>query len=304
MAESTAESNGCCPPGALGYLPEGDYVPKGHVVTLPESASRKFSCRVYVTGLKDVNDKSEWQNKPVLMLFHDVLGQFSGRHRLLCDTFAEKLGGIVVLPDLMKTRGLLDGEADARGEDGKWTMTGMGFNLTTVKLVWSMLSGGMVSFMGEFPWDGDLVPCFKEQILPFLKEKGNVTKFAVGGFCWGGWVTAKFCADPELSKYATCGLHWHPSVAMTEGYFKGDDIQIAKEAKCPQYICTTSMEPKTWQVDQAAHKAYLETLGADKVLFEATKEQHGFMTRGTGETTMKEIEMQINKSVEWMKTYF
>ena len=303
MAEAIT-SNGCCPPGALGFLPEGDYVPKGHVVNLPESASRKFGCRVYITGLKDVNNKNEWKNKPILMLCHDVLGQFSGRHRLLCDTFAEKLRGIVILPDLMKNRGVVDSEADARGENGKWTMTGMGFNWTTVKLVWSMIAGGMVSYMGEFPWDSDLVPCFKEQILPYLKEKGDVTKFAIGGFCWGSWVTGKFCADPELSKYATCGIHWHPSVEMVEQHFKGDDIQVAKDAKCLQYVLATPMEPKNWQPEGAAHEAYVEKLSADKVVFEATKEQHGFMTRGTTKTAMKEVEIQINKSVKWMQKYF
>ena len=72
------------------------------------------------------------------------------------------------------------------------------------------------------------------EVLEFAQgEFGKEGKIAVLGFCFGGWLVARVCSDPDLKKSLSvnlaCGIGCHLSWIVENIFHWGRDTDIAKE---------------------------------------------------------------------------
>jgi dienelactone hydrolase len=250
------------------------------------------------TGEEVLDTWTNAENKRVLLLAHDICGPFSGRHRQLCDEFAERLGAIVVLPDFFEMKGLCGGY-----EDEPTGPTKVGFNWFTVQFLWKLLlTKGAEHFLEEFDWKSRKI-ILQDQILPFFKAKG-IARFSMMGFCWGSWLVMKACASPEVQPYIKCALHFHPAVDKTEK--DGNDLALCQQVACPQFLLSTRMEPVTWRPGGAAEELLKANSKVSEVVWTQTEtEMHGFMTRATMDnaTSKEEVAKGIAAAIEFLERH-
>ncbi|CAE7218610.1 unnamed protein product, partial [Symbiodinium natans] len=252
-----------------------DYKPKGEHFELPGVASRSASCKLYVVGAASTDET--WRDKgPVLVMWSDSFGPFSGMHRKLADEFSARTGGIALLPDPFEGSGGLIpqyGEEDDKPNQ-------LGCNIFTWNLIIGFIWNGR-SFMKRYPWDGNLECLCKDQLIPYLRSKG-VEKFAMLGFCYGSWIIMKACNDDAIAEHVTCGIHFHPASELLEKTaFGRDDVGLCRTCKRPQLMHATKQESDNWKPDGAAHKALQENENVPEVQFSLARStmSHGFMTR-------------------------
>jgi dienelactone hydrolase len=307
---STTEEAATTTTGWTPYL-SNEAAPQGHVVELEACESRDKPCHLYITEGFVVDDDStieKTKNQPVVVMIHDIFGPNSGRHRQLADEWAKRIEGVVVLVDCYQGQGLVP---EPTSEDSQQPPRRMlGFNLFTAKTLWKYASGGATAFLKEYPFDTDLLPLLKNQVLPFLINKYQVETFGMVGFSWGSWVVMKACAHPEIAKYISCACHFHPSIQSTETIWGGDDLHLCRKVSCPQYFLVTTSEPKEWWPSGEAQDTLQKNRNIPYASVEfniSPTEIHGFMTRGSTildkESTVTEIERGVKTSTTFLLKY-
>lgn len=251
-----------------------EYLPKGEMVTVGEKLP------VYVAR------PAGSCNRAVIM-FSDMFGVYTGRHRQFCDQLAED-GYFTVCPDFFF--------------EAPYMPNAPQFGVScscAFKFLFGILCGGFRKNTRNFHmWDPKLKALVMDVLVPWMQAQG-AQSFASVGFCWGSYGVAKTCMHPELFK---CGMSFHPS---TEGYCKDtgeDHIQLCRDVKVPQLCVSTAMESEAWRPNGAAHKACQEALPGKEVKFELeAKQQHGFMTRSL--TTEPESLAAVKRGWDMMLTF-
>jgi dienelactone hydrolase len=226
-------------------------------------------------------EKVVGSGKTAIVIIHDVFGLHTGRHKQIADEFAAA-GYYVVVPDFYNTAqtggGLYGKEEYGYGFGSLSNMT------LTRKILSSLFGGGMAAYFKLTPW-AHCKGIYEGKVTPYLNGKG-VSKIAVVGFCWGAWVGYHIAADGNK---VVANVAIHPSVDMAAVTFKEDEDQLVSDAsKVPTLVCSTSLEPATWQPGGKANQtmeAAATKLGKDPkkhILWQHYPNQlHGFMTRGT-----------------------
>ncbi|CAJ1328266.1 unnamed protein product [Effrenium voratum] len=265
-------SMACCPAGAEPLREMKDYKPK-HTMLKIES----LSC--YVATPKVNTTKA-------VIVFADMFGVHTGRHKQFCDMLAEK-GYLAVCPDFFALK-------------GRYTLCAPSFGMNyccAAEFLLKFFTGYMDRKTRTFAWDTFMKQKVMDELLPWMKTSHGVQSFAALGFCWGTYGSLKCAAYPEFR----CCVGFHPS---NEGFCKAakeDDLQACREIKCPQLMIATKGESARWKPEGEAHKACLAAMPG-QVTWDVVEANHGYMSRG--DTAQPETLEAATKGVERMMAFF
>lgn len=198
-----------------------------------------------------------------VIMFADMFGVHTGRHKQFCDMLAEN-GFMAVCPDFLEKSPYMS----------RCTPTfGMNY-CCAMEFLCLLVCGGFDRNTRTFAWDTYLKAKVMDEVLVFMKSKG-VQNFGAVGFCWGTYGAMQCAAFPDFK----CCAGFHPS---NEGFCKAtkeDDLEVCRKIKCPQLMISTKNESARWKADGEAHKACLAALPG-KVTWKSSEQNHGYMTRG------------------------
>mmetsp|Transcript_100575 Transcript_100575/g.284903 ORF Transcript_100575/g.284903 Transcript_100575/m.284903 type:complete len:276 (+) Transcript_100575:117-944(+) len=261
----------CCPPGAEPLLDMAGYKPKGEMV-----------------AMHDVQCYVSWPAEGAtfaVIVFQDVFGIHSGRHKQFCDMVAEKGYGAVA-PDFTGTNPYVRNPP----QYGCSFCCFFGF-------FFGIFSGRFRRKTMELSWDNSMGRIVLDCVVPWIKQKG-ATKLATVGFCFGGYGAMHCGRFPEIF---SSSASFHPS---TEGFCKStkeDDLALCRAVKVPQLVVATSMESARWKPGGDAQAACEDSGTATTWLLEE-KQRHGFMMRG--DTSNAETLAAIKKYMDTMFEFF
>lgn len=232
---NTAEA-ACCPAGSLPALDISDMeAPLGKVVEMS-------GVRVYIT------DKAD-EAKRAIIMFSDVWGFGSGRHRALCDYFAEHLGAAVYLPALQPQtpKYFKDKKGNPQqGPDNDGLPLNFPFNGDTIPdlMKWAALN----------PWSD-----VKAKVDVVMKEicSKNFARIDTMGFCWGVW--AAFHASADYTGMFSSHVGFHPSVQVEAIFESNVDGSNPWNGK----LIEIDVNPVTALANTVDHPVYLMPAGND-----------------------------------------
>jgi len=239
----------CCPEGAEPLREMKDYKPKHSMV-------RVNSLNCYVATPAQSTTKG-------IIMFADMFGVHTGRHKQFCDMLAEN-GFMAVCPDFLEKSPYMSKSTPSFGMNYCCAM----------EFLCLLVCGGFDRNTRTFAWDTYLKAKVMDEVLVFMKSKG-VQSFGAVGFCWGTYGAMQCAAFPEFK----CCAGFHPS---NEGFCKAtkeDDLEVCRKIKCPQLMISTKNESARWKPEGEAHKACLAALPG-KVTWKSSEQNHGYMTRG------------------------
>ena len=196
---------------------------------------------------------------PVVVIFTDVFGWQSGRHRAVCDDLARRGRGRwkVVMPDLFR------GDPPAVLPDG-WCgvfrrLPRMAREvLQAPRMLWHLRRTWTEARVVDAEVFSRLLPHLRECAeaerggqgegtdaggFPGLYGYDDSLRLACMGFCFGGWVVAKSCCREEEGVAGgggfACGVGAHPSwnVELLHG---GGERAIAERVRCPMLLMPAS----------------------------------------------------------------
>mmetsp|Transcript_3031 Transcript_3031/g.4721 ORF Transcript_3031/g.4721 Transcript_3031/m.4721 type:complete len:275 (-) Transcript_3031:469-1293(-) len=243
-------SNGpppCCPAGAEPMMIVRDYVPRGEMVMLGNMP-------VYVASPPSPSTRG-------VVMFTDMFGVHTGRHKQLCDRLAEE-GLLVACPDFFV--------------ENPYFVNAPAYGCTVccmASLIFKLVTGKLDENTRTHTWDASLKEKVVGTLLPWMKDKG-AKEFASIGFCWGAYGAMKCAALQEFR----CSAVFHPSV---DGFCKSageDDLQICRELKCPTLVVATKQEKPAWLPGGPAQAACEEAVPG-QVTFRTEALNHGYMVR-------------------------
>lgn len=210
-----------------------------------------------------------------LIVCEDISGIDSGRTKEIADRFAENIGCLVVLPELL-------------GD------------------IWPESYGAPA--LCNMPWfipflrrNNDLVTTkrFQDSILPFLLEQG-ATKFAFVGFCLGGCIGTALASDKRFICGATCHAAFQGF-----GIAGGHTLEeVISAVKCPMLLLPTSNDPKIAQPDGIVHKILVEKAKVECNIEPYSEQVHGFVNRGDikDEKVSRDVEKALTRVESFIKS--
>lgn len=234
-----AAAGACCPPGSLPALKADNSNLKGKMVEMD-------GVRVYIT------DKAD-EAKRAIIMFSDVWGFGSGRHRNLCDYFAETLGAAVFLPGLQpQTPKYFDGQT---GPDNDGLPLDFPFNAETIPdlMKWAALN----------PWKD--VKAKMDVLMAHINTK-NYDRIDTMGFCWGVW--AAFHAAETYPGMFSSHVGFHPSVQV-ESIFATD---VTGKNPWNDKAIEIEVNPVTTLTNRVDHPVFLMPAGNDNKKLYGEKE--------------------------------
>jgi len=229
----------CCPPGSWGAVaPPAEYKNKGSMEAVGK-------IKAYVVRPSTPSNKA-------LICVPDIFGLDSGRTKAICDDYSEKLGCLVIMPDILGN--------DVYDMSWGWPNANMG------NMLWFMRWCTRHNPNKE-------IGVFKANVKPFL-EKEKIEKFACFTFCWGALIGAALSALPECKGQ----VGFHPSYNAFQATFFASKATILGSIKCPQLYLPGNN-------DIVKPNGEFDTFIREKTSQEVTvhvyeKEMHGFVNRG------------------------
>mmetsp|Transcript_66183 Transcript_66183/g.132799 ORF Transcript_66183/g.132799 Transcript_66183/m.132799 type:complete len:276 (+) Transcript_66183:70-897(+) len=240
----------CCPKDSEPLLLMKDYSALGEMITLNAS----LPC--YVARRADSTSRA-------VVMFSDMFGVHTGRHKQLCDDLAAD-GFIAVCPDFFV--------------DAPYMKRAPAYGSTlccVANFICGLASGSYAKNTKKHTWDATLRVKVMDIVVPWLQSQG-ARDFAAVGFCWGSYGSQKCGAQPVFK----CCASFPPA---TDGFCKNvgeDDLQVCREATCPQLMVVTKTESDRWQPGSVAHKASEEATQGRLTWKLEGAASHGYMTRG------------------------
>lgn len=268
----------CCPGQSEGFLPQDpSYKARGTMVDIGGGLN------AYVVGSS---------NKRSVVMFHDIFGMHSGRHKQIADELAAR-GFLVVMPDFFQTQG---GGLFGR-EAGR--MYGNSFG-TFMKFMGALISGKMKGFQREHPWKGCCEASWGK-VASYLENRGCAS-IGLLSFCWGAYPAVHAAADGGAAVGAA--VFFHPSFDRTAALFGENQEELVKSmaASTRVRVYSTGMESKAWKPGGQAEQWATEADG--EVKWELVGQTHGFMTRGDmrGDLALaKDVQRMLEEAIEWLK---
>jgi len=247
-----------------------------------------YTAKGSLIAIQDVECYVSWPTEaPVcaVIVFQDIAGIHSGRHKQFCDMLAERGYGAVA-PDFT-------GRDPIVKNPPKFGASCCCFT----SLVIAFLNGNYKRKTAQLSWDAAMGRIVLNCVVPWIKEKG-VAKLVTVGFCFGSYGAMHCGRFPDIF---SCNASFHPS---TEGFCKAtkeDDLALCRAVRAPQLVVATSMESQKWRPGGDAQKACEESGTATVWLLEK-KQRHGFMTRG--DTSNTETLAAIKKYMDTMLQFF
>jgi dienelactone hydrolase len=268
---------GCCPPDAEPLLVMADYQPKGEMVALGDDDD--LQCYVAWPEPHKANGRA-------VVVFQDVFGIHTGRHKQFCDMLAE-LGYGAVAPDFTRKSPIVN-DAPMYGCTCCCFMS----------MFCGVCCGSFKRKTRALTADNAMRSLVLDVVVPHVLQRG-VKQLASVGFCWGSY-GAMVCG--QAPQHFACSVSFHPS---TEGICKGngeDDLALCRAVRVPQLCVATSMESARWQPGGAAQQACEEGGGTIVEWFLEAEQKHGFMMRG--DTSNAATLAAIKKWMDKMLSFF
>lgn len=295
-----ASSSGCSSGGRLVVIEDGDGEP-----------NRNLPC--YVAA----NSAPLETSRRVVVVYTDVFGVDSGRHKQFADRLAAALNGndnaagdgettqttdaaaasaatpttTVLIPDFFRGKPLASWWFD-------WLPDALNFVIILPQILW-----GLKFHTTEDVIEEDL----NERLLPWIhkhkrdRQDGNSSgagtspvKFSVVGFCFGGWLVAKTlaldfasCGDASEGSVAeaVCGVGIHPALQVERMIYGRQEESLAEATKSKPILLLAAGNDDGAKPNSDVVKVLAEARkvppGDVSVEFENMK--HGWVTRGDGE---------------------
>lgn len=269
----------CCPPDSLPALaPDPNYVTKGQEVTYGAH-------RAYIVG----------EGGNLLVMAADAFGMDSGLHKRLADEISASIPGTtVIVPNFF-----------VEEPNGELVPPNGGCCFWVGFICRMICCGGLKKTFGKYTWAASSKSVFDEAVNYVIANRGAVSKVAVAGFCWGGYVCVKATGGDTKHADIVCGAIQYHTSAMNVLKFTGENQTTAVEAiRCPHLILSSSMEPKEWQPN-----GYVINTLKPKFPLSACytyKQSHGFMARGDlkNAETAKVMNESMNHTLQFLKEVF
>eukprot|EP00937_MAST-01D_sp_MAST-1D-sp2_P007529 g7529.t1 len=235
-----------------------DYEPKGELIAMP--------------GIGGMECYVSWPAGGAtcaVIVFQDIFGIHSGRHKQFCDMLAEKGYGALA-PDLTARHSIVS-EPPQYG-CSLWCFC---------SLLCGVCCGGLGRAQRALSWESSMRDIVLGNVVPLARQKG-ATRMAAVGFCFGSYGAMHCGTVPETF---ACVASFHPS---TEHFCKAageDDLELCRRIRAPQLVVATSMESARWKPGGAAQAACEEPGAGGSARAGSTwvleqKQRHGFMMRG------------------------
>lgn len=194
----------CCPGQALGFLPQDvNYSPKGKMKTIN-------NVEVYVTG----------SGPEAVVMFHDIFGLHTGRHKQIADELASR-DLTVVVPDFFGNE-----SSEFAGGLNKKEERGYGGGLA--RFMYLLISGKFKAFQQQHPWDPVCKNIWVDTIAPYVKNDLKCTSVGLLSFCWGAYpaVHATVINPPASNLPVRANVCFHPSFDRTAANWSEDQEQV------------------------------------------------------------------------------
>jgi len=184
-----------------------------------------------------------------VIMFADMFGVHTGRHKQFCDMLAEN-GYLAICPDFLEKSPYMSPSTPKFGAS----------KCCALEFICLFVCGTFDKKTRTYGWHSYMRQKVMEELVPYMKIKG-IQSFGA-----------------EFPEFKAC-VGYHPS---NEGFCKAtkeDDLEVCRKIKCPQLMFATKLESARWKPDGEAHKACEATLPG-KVTWKSVEQNHGYMTRG------------------------
>lgn len=268
----------CCPRGSEPILPAAsEYTPRGKTISLQCEESGKF-ISVYISPPPKPSSVA-------ILVAHDIGGPFTGRHKEVCDQFADQ-GYWVALPNLFQESMPL--------KFPPWYK---------FPFLFPTIYRNMTR-----PWKE--IEQEVGKVIGHLVVTEKVERIGLLGFCYGAFTVFKAGGERFTQRHhqVKCGVSMHPSVHSC-AFFKGENKwDIVKSVCVPQMVLSTKWEPADWRpggkVESIlAQKGELPEQSCTFKIF--PNQRHGFFTRGDiqKENVKKDVDKAFDLTLEFFHRY-
>jgi dienelactone hydrolase len=287
----------CCPEGSLPAANDNVQMkaPEGTIVTTTPPNDQEKPMDIYVTGVADLANASR-----IVLIFSDVFGYTSGRHRQFADSLAVALGSgtAVVLPDLFRGNPPMQ---PAKLPFGLLNFTRIGDILGVPGMIYKL----------KFKYGRDAIidKAIKRSVFPFLESRGvNLAHVGLScvGFCYGGWVVTRCLADLENFR---CGVGIHPSSFEVETNVHGGSMMdLAKHIGATPLLFLPARNDSGHIKpggDVTATLAASRGLAETEISVPFPQMTHGWVTRGDRslETVQRDQDLALDLTVQFIKEH-
>eukprot|EP00927_Polykrikos_kofoidii_P078447 TRINITY_DN75269_c0_g1_i1.p1 TRINITY_DN75269_c0_g1~~TRINITY_DN75269_c0_g1_i1.p1 ORF type:complete len:364 (+),score=45.35 TRINITY_DN75269_c0_g1_i1:47-1093(+) len=312
----------CCPSGSHPALQE-PYTPKG---SFQHTEKTQIDYYQYCPSKKTTKRRVK-----LLLVFTDVFGMHSGRHREICDQLGDGLDSgneeiQIVMPDMFRGNPIAGRGLDTSLSDDErskhWFRPGDWVVCTLARMIWRIAM--------NYPWmTSNGSGALRDDILEVVEEV--VSKSAVStassscagksavkevdvaclGFCFGGWVVAKFCGDMELLssleknnnvKMNVCaGMSGHPSWNLETIFHWGSEDALAREVRCPLLLLPAGNDSARLKAPDGSAWRVLANENArarESRSIEFADMKHGWVTRGCRSGMDKAVAPEQDRAIK------
>jgi len=239
--------------------------------------------------------KSVGKNTPkrVILVFTDVFGIDSGNQKVFCDLLQEAMGDDthVWMPDLFRGKPMM--------RDLRWNW--LTFSALTVfpQLIAKRFSMSTDTFEKDFT----------QLIEPKVKKDTGCQSIGIVGFCFGGWLSARFLALDTA--FCSCAVQIHPAWGP-EALYATQKIktEMALAERIPNnkpLLLLPSKNDKELKPDSDIVKFLAErrSMTPDELSIEFPDMVHGFVARGdSSDPKIKEAQEKVlSLTFEFLDTH-
>ena len=265
----------CCPPNSAPHL-STEYKAKGAVHSFD--------------GV-DFYSVGSTTSKQGILIIPDVFGWNGSRTRNIADHFAD-LDGVrgssyyVVIPKILTPP--LEGGNDGDGLPADFDVS---------------RRDETRPFIRSFTWE--ILAPRVNAILRHLVEQG-ITKIALVGFCWGGWVTSHIQAqDDPASSRVLCAVVPHPSITCEEMH-GGDPVALVSRARSPALLLPAGNDSDRYRPGGDILEALRQAQPDSDVALDFAAMQHGWAVRGdvSDPAVRAAVDLAVDKTLQFIAAQF
>ncbi len=244
------------------------------------------------------------------------IGEYEGVEFYSVGSLASKCG-ILIIPDIFgwngsRTRNIADHFADLDG------VRGSGYYVIVPKILTPPFEGGndgdglpadfdmaargdvLGPFIKSYPWDL-LLPRLNAAVKHMLNE--GVTKIALVGFCWGGWVASHILAEENLPSEVVCAAIPHPSITCEEMH-GGNAVDLVSRSKGPVLLLPAGNDSDRYRPGGDILEALRAVHPDSDAALDFGEMRHGWSVRGdiTVPAIRAAVDLALDKSLQFIAT--
>jgi dienelactone hydrolase len=157
-------------------------------------------------------------------------------------------------------------------------------------------------FIISYPW-AMLAPRVNA-VLKYMLSEG-ISKIALFGVCWGGWVSSQILADENMPPQVICSVIPHPSITCEEMH-GGDAVKLVSRAKGPMLLLPAGNDPDRYRPGGDMFEALRAAQPDSDVSLDFGAMKHGWSTRGdvSDPATRAAVDLALSKAITYISAQF